>query len=576
MTDPIRFEVVRNALMFAAEEMAVALRRSAYSTNVKTRGDFSCGLFDRDLRIVAQSFSQPAHLGLLATLVARNVRAYGIDRLGSGDGILVNDPFSSGSHLNDITLISPIYHRDALVGFVANLVHHIDVGGGAAASIGAFQEIYQEGVQIPAVKLIQGGEIVEDVFNLIMAQVRAKRETRGDFRAQIAANNTGIMRFGELLDRLGENDVLSYIDELIAYTERRARAEVAQLPQGMCEAIGYLDDDGFSDQPVKIQAKITFGEDGVHFDLTGSDTQRRAPVNATIAQTFAACTYALKCLIDPDVPLNEGFFQVVSINAPKGTVVNATHPSAVVGGWEVAVRLVETLLKAFSQLVPNAVPAGTKGMICHAGFGGNDPRTGEYYCYLETLAGGYGGRQGLDGPDAVQVHIQNTENAPIEEIESNYPVRILRYGLVEDSDGPGQWRGGLGVRRDYLFLDHDATFTVLADRVKQAPWGLFGGGPGATAHYILNPSADARELPSKGTVQLKGGDVVSYRTAGGGGYGPASTRDPELVRIDVLQEKISMERARSEYHVAIDPASGAVDPVETQRLRSQVIARKKK
>jgi N-methylhydantoinase B len=268
--------------------------------------------------------------------------------------------------------------------------------------------------------------------------------------------------------------------------------------------------------------------------------------------------------------MNEGFYQVVSVNAPKGTVVNAAHPAAVVGGWELVVRLIETLFKAFSQLLPEAVPAGTKGMICHAGFGGSDPRTGDYYCYLETLAGGYGGRSGLDGPDAVQVHIQNTENAPIEETESNYPVQILRYGLVEDSDGPGQWRGGLGVRRDYLFLDHDPTFTVLADRVKQAPWGLFGGSPGATARYILNPDQEARALPSKGTVQLKAGDVVSYRTAGGGGYGPPEARDPELVREDVLLGKVSRTRAESRYRVAIDPVTGDVDPNETRRLRAAV------
>jgi N-methylhydantoinase B len=566
--DPIRFEVVRNALVFAAEEMGLALRRSAYSTNIKTRLDFSCGLFDRDLRMIAQSFSQPAHLGSLSRMVPRVVRDYGVERLGPGDGLLVNDPYRSGSHLNDIALISPIHYRARLVGFVANLAHHVDVGGGAPASIGAFQEIYQEGIQIPGVKFVAAGRIVPDIFALVLAQVRAKRETAGDLRAQVAANATGLRRMTELLDRLGAEQVVAYSEALLDYAERRARADIARLPRGACAATGYLDDDGVSDRPVRLRARVVIGEGSVHFDLSGCETQRRAPVNATDAQTFAACAYALKCLIDPDIPVNQGFYRVFTMDAPAGTVVNALPPAPVVGGWEVAARLTDVIFRAVADLLPNRVPAGTKAMICHAGFGGLDPRRQEYYCFLETVAGGYGGRHGSDGPDAVQTHLQNTENAPIEETEYNYPVRIEQYGLVPDSDGAGRWRGGLGVRRDYRFLDHAASFTILADRAKQAPWGLFGGRPGALARYLLNPDDEARPLGSKVTIPLQPGDVVSYRTCGGGGYGDAHARDPEAVAADVRAGKISLERAGEVYGVVIDPATGQVVAGATARRRA--------
>ena len=567
--DPIKFEVIRNALLEATEEMTIALRRSAYSTNIKTRADFSCALFDRELRPVAQAFAQANHLGSLTILVPMAVKEYGPENLGPGDAILINDPYMGGVHLNDITLISPVYYGDEIYGYVASLAHHVDVGGGAPASVGAFQEVYQEGVIIPPVKLVQDGEIVSDVFRLILAQIRSKHETGGDLRAQIAANNTGARRLISLLDRTGPETVSFYIDELNAYTERRTRAEIAKLPKGVFSADGYVDYDGFTDQPVHLMVRITISEDGVLFDLTGSDSQRRAPVNSTYSMTYAACAYALKALIDPDVPVNTGFYKLVSMIAPEGTVVNCRAPAAIVGGWETHIRLNEVMFKALAPALPNRIPAGTKGMICHAGFGGIDPRNGEYFCFLETLAGGYGGRAASDGPDAVQTHGQNTENAPIEETEINYPVRILRYELVDDSEGAGRHRGGLGLRRDYLFPDHEVSFTILADRNRWGPWGLFDGLPGQRATYILNPDNEPIELPSKVTIELKPGNVVSYRTCGGGGYGPPEEREPPRVLRDVREGKVSLERARRLYRVAINADRWQVDEAGTAKLRSK-------
>ena len=566
--DPIRFEVVRNALVEATEEMASALRRSAYSTNIKTRQDFSCAFFDRKLRTVAQSFSQPNHLGSLVETVPRALAHYGLENLVEGDGIIVNNPYTGGVHLNDICLISPVYYEGEVFGYVACLAHHVDVGGGAPASIGAFQEVYQEGVIIPPVKLVRDGQIDRDIFELIMAQVRAKRETAGDFRAQIAANNTGIRRLTALLDRLGPETVALYIDELIAYADRRTRADLAQLPKGVYTADGYLDSDGYTDEPVHLVVKVVIDDEGVLFDFTGSDAQRRAPVNSTYAQTHSGAAFVLKCLMDPDVPVNAGFYRNVHMVAPEGTVVNCTAPHPVVGGWETQIRLADLIFKALAQAIPERVPAGTEGMICHSGFGGTDPYRDETYCFLETMAGGYGGRATSDGPDAVQPHGKNTANAPIEETELNYPVRIIRYELVEDSEGPGKHRGGLGLRRDYLFPDHETSFTILADRERWGPHGLFGGLAGRKAYYLLNPDGAATELGSKVTVQLKPDEVISYRTCGGGGYGPPEERDPQNVLRDVRDGKVSIERARQLYGVAVNTEDWTVDSEETARLRS--------
>jgi N-methylhydantoinase B len=565
--DPITFEVVRNALAAATEEMALALRRSAYSTNIKTRSDFSCAFFDRQLRVVAQAFTQPVHLGSMVQIVPHALRAYGPERLGPGDMLVTNDPYNGGVHLNDVTVIAPVFQNDELFGYVADLAHHVDVGGGAPASVGAFREVFQEGVIIPVVRLVTDGAIVDDVFRLILAQIRSKRETAGDLRAQVAANVTGQRRLIELLARLGQATVTSNVDALVDYTATRARAELARLPRGAFSAEGQVDNDGFTDRLVRLQATVRIDDGGVTFDLAGSDPQRRAPVNSTFAQTFSACAYALKCLIDPDVPVNQGFYDLVRVEAPLGTVVNCQPPAPVVGGWETHARLTDVIFRALAPALPDRIIAGTKAMQCHAGFGGIDPRRGEYYCFLETMGGGYGGRATKDGPDAVQVHGQNTENAPIEDTEVGYPVRITRYELVEDSEGAGRQRGGLGLRRDYLFLDHTATFTVLADRDRAGPWGLFGGQSGWPASYILNPDGEARRLGSKTTIELAPGDVVSYRTCGGGGYGPPEERDASLVLRDVREGKVSLERAREVYRVAIDARTWTIDGDTTERLR---------
>jgi N-methylhydantoinase B len=538
--------VIRNALVAATDEMVLALRRSAYSTNIKTRSDFSCAFFDAELRAVAQGFTQPVHLGSMVEQTPRAILDYGPGNLGPGDVLITNEPFPSGVHLNDVSLISPVFTDGELLGFVANLAHHVDVGGGAPASVGSFREVFQEGVIVPPVKIVDGGRIVSDVFALILAQIRSKHETAGDFRAQIAANNTGVRRLQALVARHGRETIAETMRELLDYAERRTRAELAALPHGVWEAEGSVDTDGYSDDPVRLRARVELRDDGVNFDLTGSDAQRRAPVNSTYAQTFSACAYAFKCLIDPDLPVNDGFYRLIGVDAPAGSVTNCTWPSPVVGGWETQTRLVDVIFRALLPALPERLPAGTKAMMCHAGFGGVDAQSGEYYCFLETFGGGYGGRAGSDGPDAVQTHGQNTENAPVEETELNYPVRVTQLSLVEDSEGPGRFRGGLGLRKDFLF-DRPTTFTVLADRNVRGPWGVLGGHDGRPAQYVLIRDDVETALGAKVTIEVQAGDVVSYRTCGGGGYGPPGERDREAVSRDVREGKVSAARAREVY-----------------------------
>ena len=567
--DPIRFEVIRNAFTEATEEMSAALKRSAFSTNIKTRCDFSCSFFDYNLRPIAQAFGQPNHLGSMVQTVRYGVTQYGMENIQEGDGIMTNHPYFGGVHLNDISLISPVVYQGKTMGYVANLAHHVDVGGGAPASIGAFKEVYQEGVIIPAVKFMKNWKVVDDVFNLILAQVRAKRETSGDFRAQIAANSTGIRRVTDLLNMYGADEMDYYMNAIVDYTDERTGQEFAKFPHGVYEAEGYVDNDGYTDKPVLLKVQVAISSDGITFDFTGTDSQRKAPVNATYAMTYSAVAFVLKCLIDSDVPTNQGFYKHIKLIAPEGSVVNATMPYAVVGGWETQVRLIEVILKAFSLIVPEQVPAGTKGMMAQVGSGGMDPIKKEFYCFYEAIGGGFGGRINSDGPDAVGVHGQNTQNAPVEETEQNYPLRIVRYELINDSGGAGKHRGGMGIRRDYELVDHDASMTIMSDRDHWGPWGLFGGEAGEKAYYLLNPGENEKRLGSKLSVDLQSGSRLSFQTPGGGGYGSPLDRDPEKVLQDVRNGKVSKKYAKSSYKVVLNAQGTAVNIDATNKLRQE-------
>ncbi len=567
--DPVRFEVIRNSLQAAVEESGVALARSAYSTNIKTRLDFSSSIFDKKFRVIVQAFSQPSHLGSLVFAVPSAVGAYGPSQLRPGDGILVNDAHMNMSHLNDVSLISPLYYKDELFGYSANLAHHVDIGGRAPGSIAVTTDIYQEGIILPGVKLVKGGEIDDDIYRLVAANVRGKKEFGGDIRAQVAANKLAQRRIVELLDKFGLAQVESTIERLFEYTQQRTESEVKLWPQGVYEAETFLDDDGVTSQPIRIPLKLTIKDGRIEFDLTGADAQRKAPMNSTYAQAYASVVYSVKAMLPADIPVNHGFYQVVKLVAPKGSVVNCSHPAPVVGGWEVGIKVVEGAFRAFAKAMPQRVAAEGKKTILHIAFGGFDPRSNESYVYLETLAGGYGGRPTKDGEDAVQAHHQNTENAPVEEIEMGYPVMIERYELVPDSEGPGKYRGGLGLRRVYRFRGHDATVTFLADTVKIPPHGMLGGRDGLGAEFsVIKGGKDKEILPSKVTFIAVPSDLVVIQTPGGGGYGNPLLRDESSVLGDVIQGKISIARAKEMYGVVIDYETLAIDHDATTRLRA--------
>ena len=543
--DPVTFEVIRNALRNTTEEMAITVRRAAYSTNIKTRADFSCAFFDTKLRSVAQSFAQPAHLVSMYTIVPLTVREVGAAEMKAGDTYLVNDPHRGSSHLNDIAVISPVDVDGHRVGYVANMAHHVDVGGSAPASLGVSRELMQEGIILPPTRVARDGEIDANVLNLILANLRGPRETGGDLRAQMSANVVGARRMASLVRQHSRQTLESFYDELIAYTDRWTDREIRKLPQGVFEAEGFRDDDGISDEPVHLRAKVIIADGHVRLDVGGSAAQRRAPLNCTRSMTLSTVAFTTRCLVDDRIPVNDGFLNHVHVDGPDELICTARPPAGVVGGWELCMLLTDLIFKALHPALPGRIPAASKGLVVNLGFGGHDPHRDEYYVYMETIAGGYGARPDKDGQDASQTHIQNTENAPIEEVELNYPILISRYELIEDSAGAGRFRGGAGVRRDFTFPYAAASCTILSDGRKFPPWGLEGGLEGRAAHFIFDPDGENKDLPSKHTFDMPRGCTLRVETPGGGGFGDPQARDPGAIERDIRDGKVSEAWARS-------------------------------
>ncbi|MFB6304710.1 MAG: hydantoinase B/oxoprolinase family protein [Haloferacaceae archaeon] len=559
-------EIFRHSLKSVVEEMGATLQRTAYSTNIKIRRDHTCALFDADLRHVAQHDLAPQHIGSLVSVVPRNVRA--LDRpLDPGEGLLINDPYRGAVHLPDVMLISPCYHDGDLVGYAANSAHHVDIGGGTPGGIpNDSTEIYAEGVVIPGVRAVEDWTYRDEVLEFLLRNVREPEMRRGDYRAQLGANRVGEERFDALHDRYGTGAVEAHLDDLLDYTERRVRAAIADLPDGRYEAADEMDGDGVTDDPVELRLAVEVDGDEMTLDYTGTAEQNRGPLNCTPAMAFAGAMAVVMAFLGGELPKNDGFYRPVETVTPEGTMVNPVDDAPVAGGWEIAMRAGDLVTKALADAVPDETVAATKGIVCNVAFGGRDPRDGEKYVYYETVAGGYGGRKEKDGMDAVQTHFQNTANSPIEELESEIPVYVRRYELIRDSAGAGRRRGGLGVRRDYDFYGEDAGFSLLTDRTKSAPWGLFGGESADPAEFVLNPGDDERPLGSKSTTELAPDDVVSLRTPGGGGYGDPTERDPERVRADVADGKVSREAAREAYGVVL--RDGAVDERATRERRA--------
>jgi N-methylhydantoinase B len=506
--DPVTLSVLASALAGISEEMGAVLIRGSYSSNIKERRDCSTALFDAKGRMVAQAEHIPVHLGAMPEAVAA-IMERGPE---PGDVFAINDPYSGGTHLPDITLVSPIALGETgdIIGYAVTRAHHSDVGGmrpGSAPSDS--REIFQEGIIIPPVRLVQGGEYVEDVLDLLLANVRTPTIRRGDLRAQIAANQIAETRTRELVERRGLETILAAFDEVISYTERRTREVVRELPDGEYSAEDFMEGDGTTDEDIPIRARVVVDGDSMTIDFSGTADAVRGNVNCPLAVTRSACYFALRVLLPGDIPANAGTYAPLDIAAPKGSLVNAQSPSAVVAGnVETSSRIADTVLAALSGAA--TLPAQGQGTMNNLVIGGSG------WTYYETIGGGQGASEIGPGPSGVHVGMSNTLNTPTEAFELEYPMRVERYELLYDSGGDGERRGGDGIVRSVKVLE-PASLSLLTDRRRHGPRGLEGGESGKVGRNLLNDE----ELPPKVSREIEDGDVVTVQTPGGGGYGSA-------------------------------------------------------
>ncbi|MEW6182102.1 MAG: hydantoinase B/oxoprolinase family protein [Bacillota bacterium] len=566
-TDPVTLEVLRNALQSAAEEMGVTLTRTALSPNIKDRRDCSTAVYTPAGELVAQAEHIPLHLGLMPAVVKKVLEYYPLEKLEPGDAVIINDPYISGSHLPDVCIITPVFTGGAPVAIAANLAHHVDIGGMAPGSMStAATEIFQEGIRIPPVKISSRGRLNTDLLRLLACNVRTADEFYSDIQAQLSANEAGGSRIMELAEKWGTNMLRFYMEEIINYAERRFRAALREIPRGLYSFSDFLEGDGITPDQIKIAAGVEVSEKGVRVDFTGTSPQVRGPVNATRGVTLACVYFAVKAVADPDLPSSEGIARVVEVITPQGSLVNPAFPAPVAhANINTAQRIADVILGALSQAAPGRVTAAGTGSMSNFTIGGRDAR-GRYYSYVETYGGGQGAKLDQDGMDGVHVNMTNTRNTPVEVIEMNYPLLVERYGLVRDSGGPGEFRGGAGLVRGITLLE-DAAVSVSTERNDVKPWGLEGGNPGKSSRCSIRmPGGAAEEAPGKFTRELPKGATIILETAGGGGFGSPWTRRPEAVRRDVKNGLVSRDAALESYGVVLNEAL-EVDWEKTRQKR---------
>jgi N-methylhydantoinase B len=541
--DPITLEIVWNGLRSTTDECFLTIQRSAFSTNIKERHDHSVAILDASGRLVVQAENAlPIHLASMSGLVAILQERFAGD-IHPGDIFVGNDPHvAGGTHLPDINLAAPVFIDGKLLAFVCNIAHHADVGGAARGSMsGGLTEIYQEGLRIPVVRLYREGEPVRDILDLLLLNMRLPTERKGDLNAQIAACRLGVERMGDLCGRYGVALVRGTFDEIIERSRSRMRAAIAALPDGDWSWSDVMDDDGAGQSDVLIALTLRKRGGDALFDFTGSSPQVAGNINLTLNAVRSSVCYALKALLDPSMPNNEGVIQAFEIVAPAGTIVNCVAPAAVALRANTCQRVIDVVLGALSGVLPERAIGCANGANTSMVFSGADPVTGQPYVYLETLGGGMGGRNDRDGKDGVQVHITNTSNLPVEAIEMEYPLRVEEYALVPDSGGAGTHRGGLGLRRVVRPVGHVCEFSGVGERFRHAPPGVFGGEPGHPGRFRLH-RADGSEAPlaSKLTgMKLAPDASVSVETPGAGGYGPASERAAAAITEDTVSGKCS-------------------------------------
>jgi N-methylhydantoinase B/oxoprolinase/acetone carboxylase alpha subunit len=508
--DAIKITIFKNIFQSICDEMGKILQYSAFSPNIKERKDFSCALFTANGESFAFGTHIPVHLGAMPLSVKSTLEETAFNR---GDMVLLNDPYRGGTHLPDITLIAPVYVGNSIAFFVANRAHHSDVGGMKAGSMPLSAEIFQEGLIIPPLKLVKKGQVDPEILSLILANVRSPAERQGDLMAQIAANRRGMQRLQENIKKYGFTHIKDYSGFLINYTDNIFRSFLRQVPNGRYQFQDVLDDDGFESRNIRIQAVIIIEDDSITIDFSGSAPQVKGGINTNRAITYSATLYVLTTLLGEDVPINSGIMNSVTLELPDDSIVNATKPAGLAGGnVETSQRIVDVLLGAFAQALPETIPAASQGTMNNISFGA----TG--YAYYETLGGGSGAGPGYPGESAVHTHMTNSLNTPIEGMEIDFPVKVVRYAIRTGSGGRGRFKGGNGLIRVYQFLE-DVHVSILSERRSHGPYGILGGGSGKPGENLLRRKNRLTKLASKVNLELKANDQLIIKTPGGGGYG---------------------------------------------------------
>ncbi|MCC7049689.1 MAG: hydantoinase B/oxoprolinase family protein [Alphaproteobacteria bacterium] len=568
--DPFALELIKNALVTLADEMALTVSRTARSFVVKEALDFSTALFLADGELIAQGTCLPFHLGAMPFAVRSVLNTFG-GRIRPGDLFVTNDPYDGSTHLPDVVLVRPIYHQGALLGFSSALAHMTDIGGripGGNASDST--EVYQEGLRIPPSRLWHQGVPDENLFRIIERNVRVPDKVIGDIRSLIAACMVGEREMIKLADRYGSGPLRQYCIDLLDYTERFTRAEIAKLPKGTWRFVDHLDGDGIDPRPIPFVATVTIGADDLTIDFTGTSPQVRGAINCVYPFTLSTALACVRSIVDLSIPNNAGYFRPIKVIAPEGPIVNPRPPAAVAARGITGIRIADTVFGALAQAVPHLIPAcGSNLPEVGVSFGGTDAQ-GKSFVYLEFLLSSWGGGPDRDGMDACTGTLVNYSNTPAEMIEADQPLAVERYAFVPDTGGPGRFRGGLAIERHLRFKADDAVLQIRSDRRDHRTYGLAGGGQGAASDVSIR-RADGKidHLPAKFLTRVNKGDVFAVRMAGGGGFGDPLERDPDAVLADVAEGKITAAHARESYGVVIDGAPPAVDLAATKALRTQ-------
>lgn len=569
--DGITIEVMKNAFHTIAEEMGVTLIRTALSTNIKDRMDCSTAIYTKDGELVAQAEHVPLHLGLMPSVVKEVLKLYPPESLQEGDAILINDPYISGAHLPDIFMINPIFHKGKLIALAANIAHHVDVGGLSPGSMSVkATEIFHEGLRLPAIRIRRAGVLDLETLRLIEKNVRTGREVLGDIYAQLAANKIAEIRLIELVEKYSLDHIYDCMYEIMDYSDRRMRSAIQKVEDGVYDFEDILEGDGITDTPIIITAKVIVKGDEITVDFAGTNKQAKGPVNSTLGVTNACVYYSIKSLLEPEVPPNAGTYRSIKVIAPKGTIVNPNFPAAVSNAnANTSQRIADVIFGALAPILPEKSMAACSGTMNGFAIGGFIEEKNQYFSYVETYGGGQGGLSDMDGMDGVHTNMTNTLNTPVEVIENSFPLFVNQYSLVEGSGGPGKYRGGLGLLREVVILGDDVTVTLMSDRQKNKPWGLFGGEGGQTSSCtLINENGEQDNLPSKVTMTVPCNSTIILQTAGGGGYGLPSERNFDEVLNDFKLGLISIDQAKNQYSVVIDKSKLEVNEQATKLLRN--------